>query len=112
MVGAVNALFTLTIYQVVNSYFPYWIAYTVAFFTGVLFSYLGNAYFTFSVLMSRRKFTVYGLFYLMSYCLGLSLSIYGVEVWNIGERIIPFIVLSAMIPFNFFGAKTILEKVR
>lgn len=108
-VGALNTAATLLIYQLVNFIAPYWFAYSLAYVIGVLISYIGNSRIAFMVQMSTKKLTQYFAFYLLCYLCGLIITLFGVNVLSIHERIVPFLVISMMLPINFLGTRFILK---
>lgn len=111
IVGATNNLMVLGIYQILLWWLPYWLSYSIAFGMGMIYSYVMNSRHSFKSKLSWDRLYYYSLFYLSCYVLGLTMMVIGVRVFGIGERWIPFIVVTLMFPLSFYGSRRVLSRV-
>ncbi|MDP7604920.1 MAG: GtrA family protein [Alphaproteobacteria bacterium] len=107
-VGIANAAFTYLLYQLLNVFVIYEIAFTISFATGVLFSAFFNARYSFSIGLGLRALLRFTAVCLISYYLGLQVLIFCVEVLHIHEALAPLIVAAVMLPFTFVGSRAAL----
>ncbi len=75
-VGIANAAFTYLLYQLLNVFVIYEIAFTISFATGVLFSAFFNARYSFSIGLGLRALLRFTAVCLISYYLGLQVLIF------------------------------------
>jgi putative flippase GtrA len=109
--GSLNTIFTYIIYLLLLIVIKYTYAYSISFVCGIVFSYIMNLKYVFSVSHSRKKILIYPLIYLFQYILSLMLLIFIVEVLRITQEIAPFIIVIVLIPLTYFLNKTIFTKL-
>lgn len=111
-VGIANAVFTYTVYLAVNVWASYTIAFTVSFSSGILFSAILNARYSFSVSLTARSLLLYTVICIINYVIGLYILRYLVDSLGLHEAIAPLIVIIAIVPISFVGARLALAGAR
>ena len=108
VVGTSNTVFTYLIYIALNFVMAYWIAFTVSFAAGILFSAALNSRYSFGVSLKVRAIVRFALFCFVSYGVSLQLVIFLVERLAIHEALAPLIVVVALLPLTFLGSRAAL----
>ena len=109
--GSLNTILTYVIYLLLLIVIKYTYAYSISFVCGIVFSYIMNLKYVFSVSNSRKKIFIYPFIYLFQYILSLMLLIFIVEILRISQEIAPFIIVIVLIPITYFLNKTIFTKL-
>jgi putative flippase GtrA len=108
--GGLNTMVTYGIYLVLNIWIVYSIAYTIAYLSGIVFSYIINTQWVFKQKTSLKSAGMYPLVYLIQYLLGISLLHVLVAVLQLPETIAPLIIIVISLPVTYILTKLILSK--
>ena len=73
MVGVVNVVSTFLLYQLLNLFLAYGLAFTISYAAGIVISLFGNARYVFFTQISRSVLIIYPAYYTSSYMLGLGI---------------------------------------
>lgn len=112
VVGSVNTLVTIAIYQVlllVTGHVP---AYTVAYLLGVAFSYRMYAKHVFAAQTSGRAFAAFALFYITCGVVGGWINSTLIDSFGVHARLAILLTVAVMLPVNFLGSRAIITRPR
>jgi putative flippase GtrA len=108
--GLINTGITYLIYLLCLQVFPYLLAYTISYISGIVVSYLLNSVFVFKTPLHWKKALQFPLVYLVQYFLGsLLISVY-VEVLGIQPSIAALLNVIVLLPLSFILSRFILAK--
>ena len=109
IVGALSTFFNYGIYSILYVFteLNYSISYIMGFFSGVLFSYVLNRFWTFQVEKGHYSNDLirYFIVYLVSLFIGLICINIMVEIFNIDPIVANIGVISITVCINFIGVK-------
>ncbi len=108
-VGLINTGATFAIYQVINLFTSYFIAFTISFTIGIVISLYGNSKFAFYSQINLIVATKYAGFYILSYFIGLYILVFTVETLEFYDALAPIVVIIVMILPNYAGSRFILR---
>ena len=103
--GAINTASTVALYVVLLASVSHAVAFSIAFATGVVISYLLNRTFVFR---SRRGFDTVLLFplvYLVQYLVGLGVVLVWVDVLHLPASVASLVAVVVTIPFTYVLAR-------
>lgn len=110
VVGSINTCATYLIYLGFILFTNYKAAYTLAYISGILISYILNSVFVFKSQMNLYSFIRFPFVYLMQYVLGLiSLNILVNKV-SLPPELAPLFVVMLTIPLGFFLSRYIFKR--
>jgi len=109
MVGSLNTAVGFAVYFIANIFLPYTWAYTLAYLTGLIVSYVLNAGWVFKTEMHWKTMLVFPLVYVVQYLVNLFLLKALVEILHIDETVSFFIVVLVTIPLTFVLSKTVFK---
>jgi len=107
--GAINTLSGYLIYVVLLRFFPYLIAYSIAYALGIFLSYFLNSKFVFDQELKLSKAIRYPLVYLMQFLLGATCLYLLVQLLRVNKFLAPFIVVMITIPVTFFLSRRVVK---
>ena len=105
VVGAVNTLFSIAVYQAVLYITGHIVAYIVAYAAGTLFAYIAYARHVFGAGLAKKQFVLFALFYIASGCAGTLLNALLIEQLTLHARAAVFVTVILMLPLNYLGSK-------
>lgn len=103
--GCINTGATFLLYQVLLLMMPYWLAFTVSYCSGILFSWTVNSMYSFSVSPQLRRLLPYAAVAIANYLIGLQILTWLVEVVGLHAAISPLIVIALLVPLSFIGTR-------
>jgi putative flippase GtrA len=106
----INTGFTYLVYLLCLELFPYLVAYTISYLSGILVSYLLNSVFVFKTPLHWKKALQFPLVYLVQYLLGSVLISISVEVLGIQETMAALLNVVILLPISFILSRFILTK--
>jgi putative flippase GtrA len=109
-VGAVNSALTYVLYVLLLFVMPYPAAYSLTFVVGLAFALVANAKLTFASRITVGGAGYFCLFYVLSYVLGLVLTVFFVEVFRVRPSLAPLAAMPITVPANFFGSRLALRR--
>jgi putative flippase GtrA len=109
-VGAINTILSIALFEVLNLFLPYWIAYLVPFPVGIVFLLYANATFVFGRTVSTASAVSFVAIYMASYAIGFAFVLVMVEVIGLPPAFAPFAALAIVTPINFIGSRLALER--
>jgi len=109
VVGAVNTLLSYVIYIAALQISSYQVAYSAAYFLGILISYYLNTVFVFKCSLSLGKAFKYPVVYIVQYLLGIFLLIVLVEWLDVDVHFAPIAVIVLTIPVTYYLSRRIIE---
>jgi putative flippase GtrA len=104
-VGAANMVLTFVLYEILNVFIPYWIAYTLSFVFGIVFVMIFQARIVFVRELTAITAICLVAVYLVSYAAGLGLTVFFVDDMHIRSELVPFIVIPIMVPISFLATR-------
>lgn len=104
-VGAANTVLTFVLYEILNVFIPYWIAYTLSFVFGIAFVMIFQARVVFVRELTAISAICLVVVYLVSYAAGLGLTVFFVDDMHIRSELVPFIVIPIMVPISFLATR-------
>lgn len=107
--GALNTCITYGLYLLLNLFMDYRYAYSSAYVSGIVISYLINTGWVFRSYISVRSFLLYPSVYLLQYLAALLLLDFLVESLSMAQTLAPALVILATVPLTFFMSRTILS---
>ncbi len=110
IVGAANTLSTYLLYLLLLAFFPYLIAYSLAYCVGVVVSYFLNSYFVFRRPFSLATFLAFPVVYVVQYGLGALILWLLVERAGVAPQYAMAAVIGATIPVTFLMSRFVLRK--
>jgi putative flippase GtrA len=112
LAGGVNTALSYGIYLLFLFLFPYKIAYSISFLTGIALSYWLTSRFVFQRGLSLRSAIQYPLVYLFQYVVGLIILTLLVERFHMKARWAPVLVVVCTIPLTFFLSRFVIKGSR
>jgi putative flippase GtrA len=110
-VGMVNTLGTFVLYQALLFFMDYRIAYSISFSAGIVFSVFANSRLVFGSRVTIVRFVLFAAFNIMSFLLGLGLLVLLVDYLHTPSQIAPIVMVIAMFPLNYYGARMTIGRV-
>lgn len=108
--GAINTALSFSLYLIFNLFFHYQLAYWLAFFLGILFSFWVNSRWVFRAAMNWKTFLAFPLVYLFQYFFGAVLLHILVEILGISEWTSPIVVIVCSVPVTFLMSRFVLKR--
>jgi putative flippase GtrA len=108
--GAINTALSFSLYLIFNLYFHYQLAYWLAFFLGILFSFWVNSRWVFRAAMNWKTFLAFPFVYLFQYFFGAVLLHILVEMLGISEWTSPIVVIVCSVPVTFLMSRYVLTR--
>lgn len=105
MVGVARTVLGYLLYLVFLFVIPYWLAFTIAYVTTLVFSMLINGNFTFATRITVRRAVRYGSVYCINYGLSLAVLRFLVTTLLLNTAIAPAILIIVMFPINFLAER-------
>lgn len=112
VVGAVNTGLTLLLFEGLRRFVPYLLAYSVAYVTGIVISYVLNASYVFRQPKTVKTAALFPLVYVAQYLLGMVLMWLLVEHAGFAPTVSVVIVVVLSVPLTFVLSRTILLLAR
>ena len=112
VVGAVNTGFTLLLFEGLRRLVPYLLAYSVAYVTGIVISYILNASFVFRRRKTIKTAALFPLVYAAQYLLGVVLMWLLVEHAGFAPTVSIIVVIVVSIPLTFVLSRAVLLLAR
>jgi len=111
IVGGLGTLLSYSIYVVLSLSLDAWVAFSVAYFAGLLFNVLLGSRWVFKSGNGTRSVIKFGGLHLFSYLVG-RLIIFGLDPIGISEILISAVLIATVTtPINFFGGRSIFGQV-
>ncbi len=110
LVGAVNTVSSYLLYLLLLAFFPYLIAYTLAYCIGIVISYFLNVRFVFRRQVSLASFLAFPVVYLIQYCLGALILWLLVDSAGIAPEFAMAGVIAITVPITFLTSRFVLRK--
>ncbi len=107
--GLANTGLTYLIYLLSLQVFPYLVAYTISYISGIVLSYFFNSILVFKVSLHWKKALKYPLVYLIQYLLGSVLITILVEYFGIAPSIAALLNVIVLLPVSFILTRLILK---
>jgi putative flippase GtrA len=102
VVGTSNTVITYIIYIIINMYYSYTIAFTVSFGIGILYSAFWNSRVSFATPLTAKRLTVFAIFCVINYFIGLQTLKFLIENLSINESVAPLVAIILLVPLSFF----------
>lgn len=109
IVGVLNTAVTYFLYLLLLLFSSYLIAYSLAYLTGIIISYLLNSKYVFKESISPKKFLMFPLVYIVQYVMSSLLLYLSVHYLNVNERIALLISIVLTTPITFVLSKRIIS---
>ena len=109
LVGAANTMATYAIYAVLLLLFPYKIAYSLAYASGILISYCLNSRLVFREPVSLLKFIKYPIVYVVQYILGIVVLYVAIDILDFNQWLAPLVVIAISLPVTFVLSRLIIK---
>lgn len=107
VLGGMNTLLTYALFIGLGLLIPAWIAYTIAYFAGLVWTTLGSSRFVFRARFSGRRVLIFAAWYLFMFGIG-QLVIRLVDPHGFAQLVITSgIVLAITTPLIFLGGRYI-----
>ena len=110
IVGAANTLSTYLLYLLLLAFFPYLIAYSLAYCVGVVVSYFLNSYFVFRRPFSLATFLAFPVVYLVQYGLGALILWLLVDRAGVAPQLAMAGAIGLTIPVTFLMSRFVLRQ--
>jgi putative flippase GtrA len=110
LVGAANTVSSYLLYLLLLAFFPYLIAYSLAYCIGIVISYFLNVRFVFRQRVSLATFLAFPLVYLVQYGLGALILWLLVDNAGVSPALAMAGVIAATIPVTFLTSRLVLRK--
>jgi putative flippase GtrA len=110
IVGVANTLSSYLLYLLLLTFFPYLIAYSLAYCVGIVLSYFMNTHFVFKRRVSLATFLAFPLVYLIQYGLGALILWLLVDQADVTPSLAMAGVIAATIPITFLTSRFVLRK--
>lgn len=110
LVGAANTLSSYLLYLLLLVFFPYLLAYSLAYCIGIVISYFLNVRFVFRQRISLATFLAFPIVYLIQYCLGALVLWLLVDNVGISPALAMAGVIAATVPVTFLTSRLVLRK--
>jgi putative flippase GtrA len=108
--GAINTVATYAIYLALLPLLDYTLAYTIAYVTGIVISYLLNTSFVFRVTRTASNMATFPLVYVVQYLLGALVLNLAVRWLGIPEKFALIVSIVVTIPVTFFLSRALLHR--
>lgn len=108
LAGAANTVLTVVLFEGLRRVLPYLVAYSLAYVTGIVVSYLLGTAFVFSRRRTVRSAALFPLVYLAQYLLGVLLMWWLVERLAVDATMALFIVIAVSVPITFLLSRAVL----
>ena len=112
IVGGVNTVVTLSLFEGLRRVAPYLLAYSVAYVTGIGVSYVLNTSFVFRRRKTVKTAALFPLVYVAQYLLGMLLMWLLVDHAGFGPTASVVIVTVISVPLTFVLSRTVLSLPR
>jgi len=99
--GASTTVVSYAIYLVLLSWLPYVFAYSIAYVSGIVWSYFANTLFVFRRALSVTRAALFPLVYLAQYLAGTLLLIVLVDVLRLPKTLAPLAVIVLTLPLTY-----------
>ncbi len=109
LVGFANTAFSGAVYLLLNIILPYKIAYSMAYISGLVFSYILNAKWVFQEKLNKKSFFAFPLAYVPQYVIGLLCLHVLVERFAVSEQLAFLFVVVLSIPITFLMSRYIIK---
>ena len=117
--GGLNTAVTYCIYLLLLQVFNYNISYTIAYFTGIVFTFFLNKLFVFKTHQGLKSLFLFPLIYIIQYLFGVLIIGVSVQYLNLDIKLGPLVGIILSIPltyllnkFVFVGHKTKLSPIK
>lgn len=110
IVGGANTLSTYLLFLLLLAFFPYLLAYSLAYCVGVVISYFLNARFVFRRRISLATFLAFPLVYVVQYSLGALILWVLVEHARVAPQLAMAGAIGLTIPVTFLMSRFVLRK--
>ncbi len=108
--GGINFVLTYLIYLGALLIFSYRVSYSIAYFSGIVFSYFINKLFVFEANYTKKQWVLFPMIYLFQYLFGLVLGTIWVEFFLLNEKWVPIFTTVVCIPPTFILMKLLFSK--
>jgi putative flippase GtrA len=108
LAGAANTVLTVVLFEGLRRVLPYLVAYSLAYVTGIVVSYLLGTAFVFSRRRTVRSAALFPLIYVAQYLLGVLLMWWLVERLAVDATMALFIVIAVSVPITFLLSRAVL----
>ena len=108
VVGVLNTAVTYGIFLLLLQMISYLWAYSIAYASGVLFSFIMNSKFVFQKAMTLKKLLVYPIVYLIQYGINTLVLYIVVTEFGINPRIALLVAIVITIPITYLLSRRIL----
>lgn len=105
--GGVNTVATYAIYLALLRIFGYRTAYTIAYITGILLSYVINRVFVFRTHRGWSSALLFPLVYLAQYLVGLATVWLWVSQLHLAQALAPLIAILVTIPLTYILSRCV-----
>ena len=103
--GCLNAAVSFLLYQIVLLIAPYWLAFSISYVAGMVFSWSVNSVYSFSVRPQVRRILPYAAVSIANYFIGLQILTWLVETIGVHEVVAPLIVIALLVPLSYVGTR-------
>ena len=110
VIGGVNTCISYCIYFVLLIFFPYLIAFSAAYFLGVITAYYLNTVIVFKSCISLKKFLSFPIVYIVQYTFNIFFLYIFVEGMSIDAKLAPIFGIIITMPITYLLSKYILQK--
>jgi putative flippase GtrA len=107
--GLFNTILTYLIYYYLNNLLTYVYSYTIAYIIGIVYSYFYNSIFVFKSKISKDKFLLYPIIYLIQYLISLLIIYICIDILFVHKNYAPIISIVLLIPISYLLNKKILN---
>lgn len=108
VVGAVNTVLTLLLFEGLRLLMPYIVAYSLAYVLGIFVSYLLNTTYVFRRPKTFKTAALFPLVYVGQYLFGVVLMWMLVENVGLSPTLAVLVVILASVPVTFMMSRTVL----
>ena len=108
--GAINTVATYAIYLALLPLLDYTLAYTIAYLTGIVISYLLNTAFVFRVTRTAANMATFPLVYVVQYLLGALVLNLAVRWIGVPDKFALIASIVVTIPVTFFLSRALLHR--
>ncbi|HXU93892.1 MAG TPA: GtrA family protein [Gallionella sp.] len=110
LVGGANTVSSYLLYLLLLGFFPYLIAYSLAYCIGIVISYFLNVRFVFRQRVSLQSFLAFPVVYLIQYGLGALVLWLLVDNAGVSPALAMAGVIAATIPVTFLTSRFVLRR--
>lgn len=110
LIGLANTLLTYLAYRALLLFLSYYVAYSISYALGIVFSYFCNALLVFRRAPSWQSFLSYPLVYLFQYVLSLMGTVVLVEVAHVPAKYAPLFIIAISVPVTFVLSRFIFSR--